>query len=158
MNGKLVGLTLIGATVAAGAGMWYAQEYGFYDRIDPDSPAATVVIQTEGGAVPLDAHGFEGIDANSSPLRWRACLQLDTPLPDATLSFDDPQPLNGPGWFDCYDAEQIGQDLETGAARAVLSQSEIRPDVDRVLAVYPDGRVFGWHQFNDKTPERGVMD
>ena len=39
-----------------------------------------------------------------------------------------------------------------------LGQAEIRPDVDRVLAIYPDGRVYGWHQYNDKTPERGVMD
>ena len=56
------------------------------------------------------------------------------------------------------DADQIGHDLETGAALAYLSQPEIHPDVDRVIAVYPDGRAYGWHQLNDKTPERGVMD
>ncbi|SNT72687.1 DUF6446 family protein [Paracoccus seriniphilus] len=158
MNGKIVGLALIGSMAAAGVGMWYAQEYGFYDRIDPDSPAAQVLVQTTSGPVPLNASSFEGIDANSSPLRWRACLRLDGPLPGDVIPFDDPQPLNGPGWFDCYDAASIGSDLESGAAIAILSQSEIRPDVDRILAVYPDGRIYGWHQFNDKTPERGVMD
>ena len=48
--------------------------------------------------------------------------------------------------------------LPGDAARAILGQSEVRPDVDRVIAVYPDGRAFGWQQINDKTPERGVMD
>nr|WP_241865501.1 DUF6446 family protein [Paracoccus salsus] len=146
------------ATLAAGFGVWYAQEYGFYDRIDAADPAATVVVQTETGPQPLTSIGFEGIDADSSPIRWRACFRLEDPLPDDALPFEAPTPLIGPDWFDCFDAVRIGADLERGAARAFLSQAEIRPDVDRVLAVYPDGRVYGWHQFNDKTPERGVMD
>ena len=73
-------------------------------------------------------------------------------------SFPIAAPTYGPRWFDCFDADQIGHDLETGAALAYLSQPEIHPDVDRVIAVYPDGRAYGWHQLNDKTPERGVMD
>ena len=58
----------------------------------------------------------------------------------------------------CIVRETGHADLESGAARAYLAQPEIRPDVDRVIAVYPDGRAYGWHQLNDKTPERGVMD
>ncbi|MDP5307770.1 DUF6446 family protein [Paracoccus spongiarum] len=159
MNWGRITIVCLGlVTVAAGAGVWYAQQYGFYDRIEPGDPAATVLIQTASGPQPLIATGFEGIDADSSPIRWRACFRLDAPLPADTLPFDGATPLNAPDWFGCFDAAAIGADLERGAARAVLSQSEIRPDVDRVLAVYPDGRAYGWHQFNDKTPERGVMD
>ena len=73
------------------------------------------------------------------------------PFPAAT-------PLNGPGWFQCYSAKALTADLEAGNARAILGQAEVHPDVDRIIAVYPDGRAFGWHQLNDKTPERGVMD
>ena len=29
---------------------------------------------------------------------------------------------------------------------------------NQLAILYPDGRVYGWHQYNDKTPERGVMD
>lgn len=158
MNGKWPALILIAAAISAGIGVWYAQEYGFYDRIGATDPAASVLVQTAEGPVALDPIGFTGIDADSSPLRWRACFRLDAPLPADVLPFPDPTPLNGPNWFDCYDAARIGADLQSGAARAILSQSEIRPDVDRVLAIYPDGRAYGWHQFNDKTPERGVMD
>lgn len=156
--GRITIVSLGLATLAAGIGVWYAQEYGFYDSIAAGDPAATVLIQTTTGPQPLNAIGFEGIDADSSPIRWRACFRLDDPLPDDALPFDGATPLTGPRWFDCFDAATIGADLERGAARAFLSQSEIRPDVDRVLAVYPDGRVYGWQQFNDKTPERGVMD
>ena len=155
--GKVAALVLLGSTIAAGAGMWYAQEYLYYDPIDPNGPDATIAVTTAAGEQPLPLAGFEGIDADSSPLRWRACATSDA-VPADALPFDDATPLNAPGWFACFDAGRIGTDLENGAARAVLSVSDIRPDVDRVLAIYPDGRVYGWHQYNDKTPERGVMD
>ncbi|WP_207102437.1 DUF6446 family protein [Paracoccus shandongensis] len=154
MNGKIVGLGLLAVGVIAGAGMWYAQEYAFYDRI---SGAPDLMVQTETGAQVLAVTSFEGIDSDSSPLRWRTCATLSE-QPVAPVPFEGATPLVAPGWFDCFDAARIGADLESGAARAVLSQAEIRPDVDRVLAIYPDGRVYGWHQYNDKTPERGVMD
>ena len=108
--------------------------------------------------LPLDVADLQGIDASSAPNRWRACFRLTAPLPAAAEAFAKPEPSYAPGWFDCFDADQIGADLESGAAKAYLSQPEIRPDVDRVIAVYPDGRAYGWHQINDKTPERGVMD
>ena len=110
------------------------------------------------GAAPLAVTDLRAIDADSSPIRWRACFRLSAPLPAGITPFDKPEPSFAPGWFDCFQADQIGADLESGAATAYLSQPEIHPDVDRVIAVYPDGRAYGWHQINDKTPERGVMD
>lgn len=156
MNGKIVGITLLAAMVVAGAGMYYAQEYAFYDRIPADQQGA-LTIQTADGAQPLAVAGFDGIDSDSSPLRWRMCGTL-TDQPAAATPYDGATPLMAPGWFDCFDARQIGDDLASGAAVAYLSQANIRPDVDRILAVYPDGRVFGWHQYDEKNPERGVMD
>lgn len=154
MNGKIVGIGLLAVAAVAGGGMWYLQEYHFYDRI----PAVdAITVQTAAGSATLPVTDFQGIDADSSPLRWRACARL-TEQPADPVPFDDATPLGAPGWFDCFDHGQITADLASGAAQAVLSQPEIRPDVDRVLAIYPDGRVYGWHQMNDKTPERGVMD
>lgn len=157
MMGRIAVIALILVPILVGGGIWYAQEYGYYDEIDPAIGAENMRVATENGPVKLDAIAFEGIDADSSPLRWRACFRVEGELPEAH-PFENATPLYGPGWFDCFDADQIGHDLESGAAKAVLGQAEIHPDVDRVLAVYPDGRVFGWHQYNDKTPERGVMD
>ena len=54
--------------------------------------------------------------------------------------------------------ERCIADLESGAAVAYLGQPNVHPGVDRVIAVYPDGRAFAWHQMNDELDERGVMD
>lgn len=156
MNGRIPALILIAVPLLAGLGVWYAQEYGFYDRLDPSAAALTVIA--EGKPVALATDGVEAIDASSSPIRWRACFHLTEALPAGAQPFAGATPLIGPSWFSCFDAGRIAGDLASGAAKAYLSQPEIRPDVDRVIAVYPDGRAFGWQQFNDKTPERGVMD
>mgnify|MGYP006198981481 CR=1 FL=1 len=63
------------------------------------------------------------------------------------------QPLIAPPWFDCFNAERIGRALETGEAIAFLSVPDITPGVDRVVAVFPDGAAFAWHQLNDKLKE-----
>ncbi|WP_423211149.1 DUF6446 family protein [Paracoccus yeei] len=156
MNGRIPALVLICAAVAAGVGVWYAQEYGFYDRLDP--AGVTLAVMAQGKPVPLAAREVQAIDADSSPIRWRACFRLTGALPEGAEPFSQPTPLVGPRWFSCFDAGRIDADLKSGAAQAYLGQPEVRPDVDRVIAVYPDGRAYGWQQFNDKTPERGVMD
>ncbi len=92
---------------------------------------------------------LEGIDGTSSPLRFRACFT--TSIDQATLTegfkvYDKAEPLNAPFWFSCFDAAKIGAALETGEAIAFLSKSDIAPEIDRVVAVFPDGRAYAWHQ------------
>ena len=48
--GKIATIALVLASVGAGAGVWYAQEYGFYDRIEDGSPESVVLIQTSDGS------------------------------------------------------------------------------------------------------------
>jgi hypothetical protein len=36
---------------------------------------------------------------------------------------------------------------------AFLSQADISKGVDRVVAVFADGRAFAWHQLNDTYKE-----
>lgn len=156
MNGKWPALALIVAAAGTGIGIWYAQEYAYYDELDPARVTLTAMVA--GQPVALSVTDLQAIDATSAPHRWRACFRLTAPLPEGAEPFPGPTPAYGPNWFDCFDADRIGADLESGAAHAYLAQPEIRPDVDRVIAVYPDGRAYGWHQLNDKTPERGVMD
>ena len=62
--------------------------------------------------------------------------------------YEGAQPLNAPSWFPCFDAGKIGDALESGEAVAFLSQANIAPDVDRVVAIFPDGRAFAWQQFH----------
>ena len=67
--------------------------------------------------------------------------------------YEKPTPLIAPSWFSCFNAKQIGADLENGAAVAFLSEENIHPGVDRVIAVYPDGRAFAWQQLNESADQ-----
>ncbi|MEM8980454.1 MAG: DUF6446 family protein, partial [Pseudomonadota bacterium] len=94
---------------------------------------------------------FQGIDATSSPMRYRASLTTSQSLAQMTESYvlsDNPEPREAPGWFDCFDAGQIGADLEIGDALAFLSVENVIYGIDRVIAVYPDGRGYAWHEIN----------
>ncbi|MGB3177390.1 MAG: DUF6446 family protein [Albidovulum sp.] len=153
MNGKLVAGFIVVTALLAGAVLYYVQEYAFYSPVEPASAAAELRLTNLSGAVEaLPTEAFEGIDADSSPLRFRACFQ--TPLSLAMLSetfadYPDAEPLIGPHQFPCFDAARIGADLQTGTALAFLSEKNIHPGVDRVIAVYPDGRAFAWHELNE---------
>jgi len=155
VNGKIVAGGIVVTSLIAGAAMYWLQVYAFYApvtftpgdeiRLTPiigDAPEAIVVAD------------LQGIDANSSPLRFRACFT--TPLTLATLSetyrsYTAAAPTIAPGWFDCFDAGAITAALESGEALAFLSEALIAPQIDRVVAVFPDGRAYAWHQLHPGT-------
>ena len=145
MTGKLVALFLLAATALAGGAAWYLQVHAFYDRLEPR--ISLTVDLPDGGAQRLSIADFQGIDSDSSPLRKRACFTLAGPAPDLP-PYPAPTPLNAPGWFSCFDAAAIGADLEAGRATAHLVEGDFRWGFDRVMALYPDGRAFLWHQIN----------
>ena len=152
MQGKLVAGFIVLTALVAGATIYYLQVYAYYGPVDAASPAAQIRLQPLDGAVGepmLMMSEFQGIDADSSPLRFRGCFLTSMTLPMLTESYriyEHPTPLNAPSWFSCFDADRIGDDLESGKAVAFLSEENIHPGVDRVIAVYPDGRAFAWHQ------------
>ena len=152
MNGKIVGGFIVLVAAVAGIAVYWLQEYAFYDKasFQPGNEIKLTLIET-GLPEPILADGVEGIDADSSPLRFRACFH--TPLTQAMLTetykmYDKAVPLNAPSWFGCFDAARIGEALEKGEAIAFLSQANIAPQVDRVVAVFPDGRAYAWHQLS----------
>lgn len=153
MNGKIVAGFIVVTALLAGIALYYMQEYAFYAPVEPASAAAEIRLTALSGAVealPTDA--FEGIDADSSPLRFRACFHTPLSLAMLTETFADypgAEPLIGPRQFPCFDAERIGADLNSGAALAFLSEKNIHPGVDRVVAVYADGRAYAWHELNE---------
>lgn len=137
--------------LVAGVAVYYLQEYAYY-REAAFTPGTEILLTPIESDLPepILAEGVTGIDADSSPLRFRACFR--TPLTQAMLtetyrSYEGATPLNAPSWFECFNADEIGAALESGEALAFLSQSDIAPDVDRVVAVFSDGRAYAWHQF-----------
>ena len=139
------------SALLAGGAIYYLQEYAFYQEVAFTPGTAITLVALSGQPEPIPVAGLTGIDATSSPLRFRACFTTDLGLPTLTEAFrvyDHATPLNAPSWFDCFDAARIGAALETGEAVAFLGQPEIAPQIDRVIAVFPDGRAYAWHQVN----------
>jgi len=153
VSGKLIAAVIVLAGLIAGVAIYYLQIYAFYEPVAAGSPAAEVRLTSVSSGQPetIAVEGFEGIDADSSPVRYRACFTLGQPLDKLTGSYaihDDPVPLVAPGWFGCFDARAIGAALERGEAVAFMGQENIRYGIDRVIAVFPDGRGYAWNQIN----------
>lgn len=153
MNGKIIAGFIVLSGLVAGVAIYWLQVYAFYEEAR-FTPGAEIRLTPIIGDAPevIVADSVTGIDATSSPLRFRACFT--TPLSQAMLTetyrvYEGAEPLVAPGWFDCFDASRIGAALKTGEAIAFLSEPEIAPGVDRVVAVFPDGNAYAWHQLND---------
>lgn len=155
MNGKIVAGGIVLTGLAAGVAMYWLQVYAFYEPVS-FTPGTEILLTPIIGAVPeaIVVTDVQGIDADSSPLRFRACFATLLSLALLTETYqvyETAEPTIAPGWFDCFDAAEIGAALETGEALAFLSQSAIHPQVDRVVAVFPDGRAYAWHQLQPAT-------
>ncbi len=143
-----MGRVAVGALVLAGliAGglLWWLQTRAYYDA---PARAAAIVLTLDGREVATPAE-VTSIDAGSSPLRYRACFELGGPLAGTPAAPEFASPTVAPGWFGCFDADAIGADLEAGRAAPVLAQADVEYGIDRVAAIYPDGRGRAWHQIN----------
>jgi hypothetical protein len=97
------------------------------------------------------AEDFEGIDAPTSPLKFKGCFKVTNSIPMMTetyVVYHDPAPIKAPVWFQCYRHQDLTDDLASGEAVAFLGEANIFFGVDRVVAVYGDGRAYVWHQIN----------
>ena len=135
--------------VIAGGAMYYLQVYAFYEDVAPMTEIELTAYT--GDIEPVAIDGFTGIDSESSPVRYRSCFDMSLSIATLTETYvaaEDAVPLVAPGWFDCFDASQLGEDLENGTAFAFLGTENIEYGIDRIIAVYPDGRAFAWTQIN----------
>ena len=152
MTGKLLALILLLSAALAGGGMYYLQVYGFYYEVAPQ-PGQDVLLLATGADQPqaIAYTAFQAIDADSSPIRYRACFETDL-TPDQMTAFtlvEDPEPLTAPGWFDCYDAPALADALKDGQAQAFMGAKNIHYGVDRIVAVTQDGKGYVWHALNN---------
>ncbi len=153
MSGRMTTIGLLGIAIIAGAWLWYTQTFTEYSRFEGPVEGFGAILKLEGDpGRPIMLSSINGIRGTSSPLKFRACFQADIKslghIDDVT--YLDPIPLTAPSWFDCFNAREIGGDLETGHAQAFLVESEVAEGVDLVAALYPDGRGYAWRQFRTR--------
>lgn len=155
MRGSIVAGGLVLAMAVAGVGAWYAQTRAYYEPVVFALGEGILLTPIAGGGPePILAEGLTGIASRTSPIGFRACFT--TPMSLALLSetyvaYPRAIPLTTPEWFDCFDAAAIGAALQSGEALAFLSVEGIANNVDRVVAVYPDGRAYAWQQIAEDT-------
>jgi hypothetical protein len=152
MIARIVIIGLAVTALVAGIALYYLQVYAYYVEVAAEE-AGFVQLTSLHTGLPEEIlfENFNAIDSDSSPIRFRACF--DTTLSQAMLTetyvtYPGAEPLNAPGWFDCFDADAIGQALASGEALAFMGVANIRYGIDRVVAILPDGRGFVWHQIN----------
>ena len=141
VRGSYVVTGLLGFTLVFGMAFWWFQEHAFYEENwSPDVViAGTVYPVTE----------WRGITSTSSPLKMRACFVLSEEI-EAPPSLA-PTPLVAPGWFKCFNAQYIEENLANGYGKAYIAgQGEVR-GYDRIIAVFPGGNTYMWRQPSEDT-------
>lgn len=152
MNGKIVGIAILISAAVAGAALYYLQIYGFYEEVTAEVTEVRLVSLTSDQPEPIRAEAIEAIDADSSPIRFRACFETPASLPMLTETYvglDVATPRNAPPWFDCFDAAAIAAELKAGTALPFLGEKNVAFGVDRIVVITDDGRGYIWHELND---------
>lgn len=153
MSGKIIAIVIVVCAAVAAGWMYYLQVYGYYYNVTP-TPGQDVVLVRQDSQVgePIPYTAYQAIDADSSPIRYRACFQTSVSLDDLTAIYIvqlTGEPRVAPGWFDCFDAETIGAAVESGALTVFLGAKNISYGVDRVIGIGADGRGWVWHELNE---------
>ncbi|WOI57112.1 DUF6446 family protein [Palleronia sp. LCG004] len=158
MTGKILVLLIAAIGIVAAISVWYLQVYYYYENVDEGRNSVQIVRPDSEAPALLRAEEYHAIDANSSPIRYRACFEIAQPnVPGGALDraredftpYPGAEPLNAPFWFDCFDAAGIGAMLEEGRAAAFLGTKNFAYGVDRIVAITDDGRGYVWHQPNN---------
>ncbi len=160
MDGRLLVGGLVAACVVTGGALVYFQDYAYYREVGLKATGVTdgvmelteIRLTTRDGGFPelVPVTEFSAIDAATSPLKFRGCFHIAQSLDHLKrtyLAAENATPLRPPHWFKCFDTARLTQDLASGAAFAFLGERDVVEGVDRLVAVYADGRAFAWHQF-----------
>ncbi len=147
--GQAFVLAIVIPAALAGGAIWYLQVHGYYRELSPAEAAEQRVTLADGSVVALPVAGAQAIDADSSPLRYRACLTLapEAPEPSALQPYPRAEVLRTPGWFSCFDPGAIDAAMADGSATVALAEADRPWGFDRVIAVVGD-RAWVWPQIN----------
>ena len=100
MNGKFLAVLIVVAALIAGAAMYWLQVYAYYKPVIFTAGKEISLTPINGDqAQNILVTDIEGIDAESSPLRFRACFNTVQSLLILTETYniyDNPTPLVTP--------------------------------------------------------------
>lgn len=142
MKGSVLIGSLFAASAVMGVGLWYSIQNAYYEQIEN-----VTEVMAYGDAFPVT--NYRGIDADTSPLKMRACFDVEWDYFPTDEYKNIATPLIAPNFFECFDAGQIYTDLKEDNATAILSDENNPFGFNTFIAQYPDGRAFMWRQVNE---------
>ena len=88
MTGKfLVGFIVVCGLVG-GVTMYYLQVYAYYEEVAANGTSDVVLVEkSTKQSAPIVYSNFKGIDAQSSPIRYRACFTTQVALDELKKAF-----------------------------------------------------------------------
>jgi len=150
VTGRAAALVILGVAALAGAGLFYLEQFHWYEVRAPGDGVVTLT-RADGNATEIAVTDLQVAEGAASPLKYRACFRLAEPLDAAAADFRPyaaPEPTVAPLTFPCFDADAIADALQSGEAAAFLGRGNEPYGIDRVVALWPDGRGHAWHQIN----------
>lgn len=152
MSGKILAGAIVFCGILAGVAIYYLQVYHFYEKVQATGTDDVMLTNMVTGAPePILYEDFEAIDADSSPIRYRACFTTPMSIPMLTETYEayeQAEPRVAPGWFSCFDAEELGRRIDAGTALVFTGERNREWGIDRVVAITDDGRGYVWHEIN----------
>lgn len=142
MNGKVFAVGFFAFAAIFGGALYYSQVYAYYEEV---TGVAEITVQDRVIAV----GNYEGIDATSSGLKLRGCFTVDMADFEGLEQSAGATPLTAPGWFKCFNAGTLHEDLKEDRVTAYRAIENEKDGLDRFIAVYPDGRAYQWRQLNE---------
>ncbi|MFW2542506.1 DUF6446 family protein [Primorskyibacter sp. 2E107] len=153
MIGKIMAGAIVISALAFGAVVYYAQVYQYYEPVEANGTTDVLLTNlVTGEPEPILYDSFTAIDADSSPIRYRACFTTTMSLPMMTETYEPyegAEPRLAPDWFECFDAAMIGEQIDAGSALVFAGQRNIEFGIDRVVAITDDGRGYVWQEINE---------
>ena len=100
MNGRIAAVAIVVCAAVAGIAMYYLQVYGYYRTVSASEGAEVrLVSQVSGAPESIPVFELEAIDADSSPIRYRACFRTEmrpAELSESFVTLDAAAPRNAP--------------------------------------------------------------
>lgn len=150
-SGKIIAASVAVIAAIAGGALYYLQVFGYYERLEANEVSVSLTRKENQAPEVIATRAVSAINADSSPIRYRACFETElTTKSAAEIYAPHPSalPLVAPFWFGCFDATELGEDLENNRAMAFLGVENITYGIDEIVVIYPDGRGYAWRQIN----------
>tara|TARA_B100001057_G_scaffold476828_1_gene545314 strand:+ start:713 stop:1174 length:462 start_codon:yes stop_codon:yes gene_type:complete len=146
MSGKILVISLVGFSFAFGFFVYYFQVFSYYSKVE-----GLDYIFVDGKKINVEQ--YYGLDSSISGLKLRGCFKVNIEDFKTFKKYKKATPLQAPFWFNCFDNEKIQKSLENNDASAFLAEENELDGIDRIVAIYSDGRGYQWRQLNSKYME-----